>query len=398
MPFYCTAMRSRNRGRCTQVVEVKGGRCAWHPIGFEEQEAKQTAAKPRRAVIEEAEYVDLPGGSCDIVPGDPRILSNGPQWAAAEMLGLTDTPEDVAAGRAQFANSLTCQQVEIVELLLEWRRVAVRGAHSLGKSMLLSFLIWWWLVRQQNNMVLVLSAKADQSAQTLFPEALTHWERCYGPRPAKASTRTLYVDRAKYPYWRATILSGSRGESISSYHPRAPGSVLLLVDEASAIVEELAASMEGLMSSDHSYCLACGNALNTSLDAPFRRFFRDPRWYPYHWKTREHPNFLAHDRQQRLPYPTAISPSWYYQFRDAVGADDPEFLARCEGEFPEVDPDESRRRIFDAAAVARASGMTVDQVKGLQRVSEADDKPESMFPEDFEHLGVWSQGALAPDD
>ena len=385
MPFYCGVERSQDRGPCKRVVKHAGGRCASHPIGWEKKRLRGRAAVA--PVIDELDME----GTCDVQPGDERIAANGPQWAASEMLGLTDTPADVAAGRALHATSLTSQQVEIVELLLEHRRVAVRGAHSLGKSMLLSFLIWWWLVRCQNNMVLVLSAKADQSAQTLFPEALTHWEYCYGPRPARASARTLYVDRAKYPYWRATIISGSKGESISSYHPRAPGSVLLLVDEASAIVEELAASIEGLMSSDQSYCLACGNSLNTSLQAPFRRFFSDPRWYPYHWKTQEHPNFLAHERGQRLPYPTAISPNWYHSFREAVGEDDPEFRARCEGEFPEADEEDTLRRIFDSESVSKASGLTLEQLNGLQRVVE-DNEPESLFLDGFEHLGVWSEG------
>lgn len=305
-------------------------------------------------------------------PGN--FKSKCPNLFAREVLGMTDTYEDVLAGRAKRATALTNQQIKLINSPAYNRRTCVRSGHSMGKSVAITVLAVWWLTKNVDNMVLVSSAKTDQVGKVIFPRIKSNYHIGFG-KPTRIGTLFIYPDEANHPNWCAIGISGRNTESFASYHPHGDGKVLLIVDEASAMGTDLEEAAEGLISSDNASMIWMGNPLNTRLKDPFRRAFKNKEFNKIHWKTRSHPNI----RFDRPIYPGAISTKWIAEMIEAHGADSDIVRARCYGEFPIKLKSDERNKMFDPQQLAEASGLTIEDLLDSAGAHLGEDQREELF-------------------
>ena len=238
------------------------------------------------------EYADDPVGFCQ------QILDFDPlPWQA-------DVMTAVAAGK---------------------RRIAVRSGHGVGKSTAAAALMLWFLLTRYPVKIVVTAPTSGQLFDALFaevkrrikdmPEALRDLIDSTTERVVlKASPTEAFIS--------ARTSSKERPEALAGVHSE---HVLLVVDEASGVPDEVFESAAGSMSGDNACTIMLGNPTRTS--GFFYRVFAE----------------LAEDWETRgvscLDNPL-VTPDFIRDMEKRYGAESNAFRVRVLGEFPTVD-DES---------------------------------------------------------
>ena len=337
-----------------------------------------------------------PGANLPYYPGDPRIAAMDMSQFSRDVCGMTVSVADVLEGRAESATELTPQQLNVAELLEKHRRVSLVAANSMGKTILISTIIVRHLGRCRNNMVLVTSCKLDQLRRSVFPAITETWKSAFG-ESGQVDKLQLFPDPKGAPKWVCFGIAGVREEAFASYHPSPPGSILIVVDEASAMGKPLSDAIDGLMSNETARLLLCGNARNDSPDDIFRDSFSNPAYKGVLWKTKEHPN-IQHGRSV---YANAISPTWIEEMAKEHGRGSDEYMSRVEAIFPPIqfNADGERMLIDPKGVVIATKGMESleDLYKTLKREEQPEPtKKEKYVNQPFDNFVVSSEG-MGPD-
>ena len=270
-------------------------------------------------------------------------------------------------GQCVHANKLTKQQKQVITSIEHFPRTAVKSTHSMGKSVLIGFLGAWWLAKKKHNIVLVCSAKEEQTLRILMPKIKFNWLKAFpetGNRDDKKALRDIIQpNKTLNPEWMTLVISGRNTETWQGYHASYGGELLLIIDEGSKMTPQLAYASEGLISGGGARLVILGNALCEDKNAPFRLAFGDPTFNAITWSPFDHENMWKQSKRPQycttcdLPvYQGCISPRWIDEQKQKYGENSKTYKMRVLAEFPEP-VEYGKRWIIDPEHVADAAGI-----------------------------------------
>jgi len=241
-----------------------------------------------------------------------------------------------------FRVELWSRQREIVRAVSEHPRTAVRSCHGPGKTFLAGNIVLWYLYAHRPSIVLTTAPTWRQVEKLLWKELRASYARAGvlgGNLLPKSPELQLIHDQ-----WYAAGLSTNQPDRFQGYHEK---HILVVVDEAAGVPEDIFEAIQGVLTSEHSRLLLLGNP--TSIGGTFHKAFRSPGYHTIHISAFDTPNFTTfgiteqdfHDNTWEakiagpLPNPKLITPAWAYDKFVTWGPDSPAYQARVMGNFPE---------------------------------------------------------------
>jgi phage terminase large subunit len=176
----------------------------------------------------------------DVQPIETNVSAD-PVWVVEEVLGV----------------KLYSRQREILRAVWGYdtalRRTAVKAAHSVGKTMLAACATVAWIVTHEQGIVLTTAPTHRQVEDILWREIRTRWRDAtyeLSPKPPNTTDWNVSEDR-----W-AKGFSTDKGDKFQGYHSK---NVLIIVDEASGVTDEIFEAIEGVMLGGNARLLIIGN-------------------------------------------------------------------------------------------------------------------------------------------
>lgn len=159
-------------------------------------------------------------------------------------------------------------------------RFAVGSGHGVGKSALVAWLILWFISTRQNPQIVVTANTAAQLTGKTWRE-LAKWHKLMVHQAWFTWTATKFFMKGAADTWFASAVpwSKERAEAFAGTHEK---HVLLIFDEASAIVDEIWEVAEGALTTAGAMWFAFGNG--TRNTGRFRECFRRFR---HRWSGRQ---------------------------------------------------------------------------------------------------------------
>lgn len=245
-------------------------------------------------------------------------------------------------------------QKRIVESVRDNFKTAWRSAHGVGKSHCCARLVLWWLFSFPRSIVLTTAPSWRQVEDVLWKEIRAAYfgsKKPLGGNMAPSATQ-LTIDGKE---WVALGISTNDSNRFQGYHAE---HLLVIVDEASGVDEDIFDSIMGVLTSSHCRLILIGNP--TDIGGQFYRAFRNPEgWNTGKTSAWDTPNFtkfgitkddiINNTWRQKAPlrkgaiseddfdwpYPWLITPKWAHDAYLEWGDKHPAWFARVEGDFPE---------------------------------------------------------------
>lgn len=236
------------------------------------------------------------------------------------------------------------RQAEVLQALRNHRLVTVRSGHSIGKSFLSAVATIWYLNANRPSYVITTSSSWKGIEKILWPEI--HRRLQLAPLREMAEHGKLLGTEWKLGIqWGAFGVAMNIPENFSGYHTKA--GVMVIVDEASALEDDIYDAIMGLMASGNSRVLMIGNPLRPS--GPFYNSFKSSLWKRIHISSLESPNVKA----GKEVIPGLATARWVKERAEEWGVDSGTYKARVLGEFPEDETDALIKMIWVEAALER---------------------------------------------
>lgn len=235
-------------------------------------------------------------------------------------------PVSWASGRAGI--HLWSKQREIMELLLENRRVAVRSAHGIGKSFTAAVTTAWWLdVHPPGEAMVVSTAPSREQVHSILWEEIRKLHRENNLRGVvQRADRWLLED--------GTLIGMGRrppDHAQSAFQGIHRKYVLVVMDEAGGIPAWLWEAVKTITTSPFCRVLAIGNPDDNSSEFA-RVSYRDPTWKSIKISAFDSPNLTGEKVPEQLKH-NLVSREWVEDVRLSWGEQNPLYIAKVLGEF-----------------------------------------------------------------
>ncbi len=230
--------------------------------------------------------------------------------------------------RDRLDERLWSKQAEIARAVASHRRVAVRSAQDVGKSMVASRLAAWFIDTHAAG-----DAFGVTTAPTMAQVEAVLWREIH-----TAHRTGGLAGRMNQTEWRIGGELVAIGRKPADYDPSAFQGihalhVLVIMDEACGIPEALRNAAETLITNEASRIRAIGTP-----DDPASHFARicapGSGWHQIRIDGFESPNFTGEVVSDELRA-LLLSPTWVEERRRSWGEDSPLFTAKVRGEFPD---------------------------------------------------------------
>lgn len=239
-------------------------------------------------------------------------------------------------------------QKQIVESVRDNDRTSARSCHGIGKSHLAGNTALWFLYSFPYSIVLTTAPTWRQVEKLVWKEVRSSVRKAkidLGGELAKKSPELQIVQDE----WVALGLSTNQPDRFQGFHAK---HVLVIVDEAAGVKEEIFEAIEGVLTSAHCRLLILGNP--TLIGGTFYRSQREPGWKTFHIAAWDTPNFTTFgiteddlesgawkdkapknpDGSYNWPHPYLITPEWAADKLRRWGKNHPAYQARVAGNFP----------------------------------------------------------------
>ena len=220
------------------------------------------------------------------------------------------------------------KQQQVLAALAAHRRVAVKSGNGLGKGFCAAAAVLWFIYCHDPAIVLSTAPTFRQVRHVLWRQV----RRLY--RPAKDMLGgSMFETRWELAEDRYAMgLSAGSADEFQGFHcPH----MLIVVDEAEGVSDEIYEGIESVMTSAEPRLLLIGNP--TTISGAFRRAFHEERRL-YHTITisaLDSPNV----RENRIVVAGLTTAQWVEERRDIWGEKNPIYRARVLGEFPDQEED-----------------------------------------------------------
>ena len=218
------------------------------------------------------------------------------------------------------------KQEGILQAVRANRRVAVRACHGVGKTRGAAQVILWFLYCHRDCKVITTAPTWQQVENLLWREIATLHSKARLPLGGKVLTTRLELGKQ----WFALGLSTDKPERFQGFHAE---NLLLVVDEASGVNQQIFEAAEGFLTSPGARLLLIGNP--TQLSGEFYQAFRSPLYSKIHVSAFDSPNLRA----GRIVRPYLVTPEWVEEKRQKWGEQSPLWYSRVLGEFPQQGDD-----------------------------------------------------------
>lgn len=225
--------------------------------------------------------------------------------------------------------NIASYQVDILQSLVEYRRVAVRSPHGAGKTALSAWVVLWAMVCFPGDVKVITTAGAwRQLVHFLWPEIRKWAIRADFSKVGMTLTRgkELLEQNIKLPNKEAFAVASDNPGMIEGAHA---STLVYVLDEAKVIPPETWDAVEGAFSTGDVYALA----ISTPGETSGRFYAIQKRQSGYEdWHTR-------HITLDEAIAAGRINPDWVDQRRKQWGEQSAVFQNRVLGEFAEADTD-----------------------------------------------------------
>ncbi len=259
-----------------------------------------------------------------------------------------------------LGKELWSKQREIAQSVVSNSHTAVVSCNGAGKSGLAGILaVWWVAVHDPRDVAVICSAPTYiQIARVLFKEIQDNF------RAAKEHGVSLpgYITQSQE--WKlddGTVMAWGRRPAdkdiVSAFQGIHRRYVMVILDEAGGIPEDLYTATEAVTNTEGARVLAIGNP--DQRGTPFHKIFReDPTWTKIKISAFDTPNFTdeKHEVKPEL-LPLLIQPEWVERQKISWGVDSARYKSKILAEFP----DEADNTFFSQIALDRAIDATVDE-------------------------------------
>jgi phage terminase large subunit len=236
------------------------------------------------------------------------------------------------------------KQKEVIESVRINKRTTVRSCHGAGKSFVAARTILWFLYSFPKSKVITTAPSYRQVKDILWREI----------RKAYHNSRFLLegeITETKINIaddWFALGISTDQPDRFQGFHAI---NILLVVDEASGVKEDIFEAAEGIVSSENAKVLLIGNPIN--LTGTFYDSFKADTYNRIHVSAFDTPNFIAYNitlddiknntwREKingLLPAPYLVTPEWVYDKYIQWTPESPMWASRVIGDFPQQGED-----------------------------------------------------------
>lgn len=245
-----------------------------------------------------------------------------------------------------LGNSLWHTQQEILNSVKNNQETVVASCHGAGKSFTAANVALWYLFNHKPSVVITTAPTDRQVKGILWKEIRLAHSRARVPLGGKLLTQELKLDTNWWAW----------GFTAPEYDPdRFQGfhevNILVIVDEAAGVSEQIYEAIDGVLTSEHSRLLLIGNPTNAA--GRFGQAFKTPGIKKFYISAYDTPNFttfgiteedIANGTWQdkitgELPAPYLVTPQWVAKRYQRWGKDSPLYQARVLGQFPEQGDD-----------------------------------------------------------
>lgn len=223
------------------------------------------------------------------------------------------------------------KQAEIMTALQVHRRVAVRSCHGVGKSHIASRAAAWWLdVHPPGEAFVVTTAPTFPQVRAILWRYIRQAHR-KGNLPGRVNQTEWHLDDELVGFGRKP--SDHDESAFQGIHARR---VLVIIDEACGVPEQLWIAADALTTNDGCRMLAIGNPDSSSTH--FAAVCKpDSTWHKIKIGAHDSPNFTGEPVPPELAE-QLISPNWAEEKRLEWGEDNAIYRAKVLGEFTLDDP------------------------------------------------------------
>lgn len=217
------------------------------------------------------------------------------------------------------------------------RKISVRSAHGPGKTCLVAWFVWIQALTRYPQKTVATAPTGGQLEGALLAEVVK-WGTRLPPeifRLYEVKTRGVYLKaRPKESFFEARTSRPENPEALQGIHCD-PGYVLLIVDEASGVAEQVYESAIGSMSQENAQTILMGNPVRTSgtfFDSHHRLkedYFT--LWIGYWPDDATRPPGMTHS--------TRITPEYAAEVAKKYGEKSNAYRVRVLGQFPASDDD-----------------------------------------------------------
>lgn len=262
-----------------------------------------------------------PASPWDTVVASFQLEDQARRWRTDPVAWVTERCGEVAWSK----------QREIMSALLDHRRVAVRSCHGVGKSHIASRVAAWWLdVHQPGEAFVVTSAPTYAQVRAILWRYIRQIHS-KAKLPGRVNQTEWLLDDELVAFGRKP--ADHDEAAFQGIHARR---VLVILDEACGIPEQLWIAADALTTNEGCRLLAIGNPDNPATH--FKTVSDETsRWHKIRISAFDSPNLTG----EQVPPDLAellISRSWVEEKAAEWGTDNPIYLSKVLGEFPSQDP------------------------------------------------------------
>lgn len=222
---------------------------------------------------------------------------------------------------------LWSQQRAIAESVRDNARTSVRSCSSVGKTALSACIVLWFLCAFKPSTVLVTGKSFRQIKEQLWREI--RMRHAGALRPIGGNVTQVGLDLAED--WFALGFSTDEPDRITGFHNQ---HVLVIVDEASGVSDEVYGAIDNPLSSGWTRLLLLGNP--TQSVGKFRDSFASPTYESFHISAFDTPNFTGESKGK---FSFLISDSYIKDKKEEWGEDNPLYEVYILGNFPSGETD-----------------------------------------------------------
>jgi len=238
-----------------------------------------------------------------------RTYYNDPVGFVRDMLGVEPLPY-----QAEFLEALASGE----------RRISVRSGHGTGKSTASSWAMLWFLLLRFPNKVVVTAPTSGQLFDALFAE-LKRWVNELPPAlKAMLTVKSDRVELVAAPSEAFISARTSRAETPEALAGVHSDNVMLVVDEASGVPEQVFEAAAGSMSGHAAVTIMLSNPTRSSGTFFESQTRLSETWWTRRWSCVESP---------------LVSDEFVDEMRLRYGEESNAYRIRVLGEFPLADDD-----------------------------------------------------------
>ena len=238
---------------------------------------------------------------------------------------------------------LWSKQREIAQSVVENRYTAVHSAHETGKSHIASRLVAWWeSIHPLGEAFSVTTAPTTPQVEAILWREISA-AHSKGKLPGRTTLDAKWYIGPRgaeqlVAYGRKPQDHVNPAEAMQAFQGIHAKYVLIVIDEASGVAKWLFDAVDTLAANEYARVLAIGNPDDPSSHFATEVCKPGSGWNTIHIDGLESPNFTDEEVPEELEY-LLLSPIWVDERRKRWGEDNPLYVAKVRGLFPEVTDD-----------------------------------------------------------